>query len=59
MKDRITAIKVNLTMLLRRIEKMNFSEQVNYELEQKLNETQLQIYKIGDLLEEIEAMIND
>ncbi|MCH7973387.1 MAG: hypothetical protein IH949_05800 [Bacteroidetes bacterium] len=56
MEDKIEAIKVNLIMLLKRIEEMRFDEQVNYEIEQKVNEINQKIYEIADLFEEIEAI---
>ncbi len=59
MKDKLTSIKINLVLLLRRVEKFDPSEQVNYDVLKKLNEIQEKIFQLSDLLEEIEAIVND
>lgn len=59
MKDKLAAIKVNLYNLIRRIESLEITEVVNYEILKKLNEIQEKIFQLSDLLEEIEAYVND
>lgn len=55
-KDKITAVKVNLRILLTRIKAIKIPGEVNYEVEQKVNEINQKIYEIADLIEEIEAI---
>ena len=55
-KDKITAVKVNLRILLARIEAIKIPVQVNYEIEQKVKKLSDKIYEIADILEEIEAI---
>jgi hypothetical protein len=59
MRDRISAIKISLRILLNRVEALKIPGQVNYELEQKVKEFSDKIYELGDLLEEIDCIIND
>lgn len=59
MKDKLAAIKVNLYNLIRRIESAELTDVVNYEILKKLNEIQEKIFQLSDLLEEIEAIVND
>ena len=56
MKDKIKAVKVNLRILLERIEAIKIPRQINYEIDQKVNELSDKIYEMADLLEEIEAL---
>ena len=56
MKDKLTAIKVNLNLLLNRINEMNIDNKVSYEIELKVNELSNKVYEMADLLEEIEAL---
>ena len=56
MKEKLAAIKVNLNLLLNRINEMNIDEQVNYEVEQKLDDLNKKVYELSDLIEEIEAL---
>ncbi len=56
MKDKIIAVKVSLRILLARIEEIKIPGQVNYELEQKVNELSDKVYEMSDILEEIEAV---
>jgi len=55
MKDKLAAIKVNLYNLIRRIEMVEVTDVVNYEILKKLNEIQEKIFQLSDLLEEIET----
>lgn len=55
MKDKLAAIKVNFYNLIRRIEMVEVTDVVNYDILKKLNEIQEKIFQISDLLEEIEA----
>ncbi|OQY72383.1 MAG: hypothetical protein B6D44_10175 [Ignavibacteriales bacterium UTCHB2] len=59
MKDKIAAIGVNLLNIIRRIESLKSNNVVNYEILKKLNEIQEKIFQLSDLLEEIEAYVND
>ena len=54
MKDNLTAIKMNLNLLIKRICDMKFSDIVNYKLEQMLNEINKKIYELANLIEELE-----
>ncbi len=55
MREKLATIKVNLNFLIKRVYDMKFDENVNYEVEQKLNEVNHKIYELSDLIEEIEA----
>ncbi len=57
-QDTITALKVNLRNLLRRVDELKIN-QPNYELNEKLRLMQLKVDKLADLVTEIEALIND
>jgi len=56
MKDKLTAVKVNLQIIIERIEAIKIPEHVNYEIDQKVNELSDKIYELADILEEIEAI---
>lgn len=54
MKEKLAAIKVNLRLLLKRIEELK-PEQVSYELIAKLQKIELKVDELADLITEIEA----
>ncbi len=56
MKDRITAIKVNLRILLERIDKMKI-DKPDYEINAKLQKVELKVDELSDLIAEIEAIV--
>jgi len=55
MKDKITALKVSLRILLARIEAIKTEGEVNYEVEQKVDELSKKVFEMADILEGIEA----
>lgn len=59
MKLKLTSVKVNLISLLRKIEKLECIEEINYELIQKLDEINKKLAETENLIEEIDALIND
>ena len=58
MKERISAIKVNLRLLLKRVEELKI-EKPDYEVNAKLGKIELKINEINDLLTEIDTIVND
>ena len=56
MKVKLTSVRVNLITLLRKIEKLECSEEINYELIQKADEINKKLAEVENLIEEIEAM---
>jgi hypothetical protein len=56
MKDKLVTIKANLLILIRRIEKVDCSEEINYNLFQKLEEINEKIGEIETLIKEMEAI---
>ncbi len=56
MKEKSTTIKINLLFLIRRLEEFIYQE-VNYEIEQKIRCIELKVYEIGNLLEEMEILL--
>ncbi len=59
MADKLTSIKVNLISLLRKIEKLEHPEEINYELFQKMDEINKKLAEVENLVEEIEVYLND
>jgi len=57
MREKLATIKVNLNFLIKRVYDLKFDENVNYEVEQKLNEVNHKIYELSDLIEQIQAMV--
>lgn len=57
MNDKISAIKVNLITLIRKIEMLECYEEINYELFNKLDEINKKIDDVESLIEEIEAVV--
>ncbi len=55
MKDRLTAIKVNMRMLLIRVEELKIDEP-DYEINAKLQKVELKVDELGELVKEIEAI---
>ena len=58
MKERITAIEVNLRNLLQRIERLR-NIKLSYEVLAKTQKVKLKIDEMGDLISEMERMVND
>lgn len=54
MKERLAALRLNLRMLLQRVEELQI-EQPDYEVNAKLGKIELKIDEINDLLNWIEA----
>lgn len=57
MHDKISAIKVNLITLIKKIEMLECYEEINYELFNKLDEINKKIDDVESLIVEIEAMV--
>lgn len=57
MNDKISAIKVNLITLIRKIEMLECYEEINYELFNKLDEINKKLAEVETLIEEIEAVV--
>ena len=57
MKEKINAVKISLRILLNRIDALKITGKVYYELEQKVKEFSDKIYEMGDILEEIEVLL--
>ena len=55
MKDKLTAIRINLITLLRKIEKLECAEKINYELIRKVDEINKKLGDVEALIQEIEA----
>jgi len=55
MSEKITAMKINLLFLIRRLEELIYQE-AKYEVDMKINSINQKIYEIADLIEEIEAI---
>ena len=53
-QDTISALKVNLRLLLQRVEKLKL-EKPSYELNEKLRKIQLKVDEICDLISELEG----
>ena len=58
MKDKMIATEINLRRLLRRIEKLR-DIPLSYEMLAKYQKMKFKIDELGDLITEIEALIND
>lgn len=58
MKERITAIKLNLRILLKRFEELEIPVP-DYEISAKVQKIMLKIDELGDLVTELEAIVND
>lgn len=56
MKDKLTSIRVNLIYLLRKIENLECSEQINYELIRKVDEINKKLGEVESLIQEIVAI---
>ena len=56
MKDKLTSLRVNLISLLRKIEKLECSEQINYELIRKVDEINKKLGDVEALIQEIETL---
>lgn len=56
MKEKLTVIKVNLISLLRKIEKIECTEEINYELFQKVEEINKKLADIEAIIEELETI---
>ena len=55
MKDRLTAIKVNLRLLLKRIEELKM-DKADYKVILNIQKAELKIDELNDLIEEIKAI---
>ncbi|MDO8549793.1 MAG: hypothetical protein Q7S39_06550 [Ignavibacteria bacterium] len=58
MKERISALKVNLRLLLMRVEKLEVN-MIDYNLINKIEKIRLKIDELSDCLSEVEAIVND
>ena len=58
MKDKITAIKVNLRLLLKRVEELKI-DKPDYDVNAKLQKAELKVDELSDLITEIDCIIND
>lgn len=58
MKVKLTSVKVNLISILRKIEKLEYSEEINYELFQKVDEINNKLAEAENLVEEIVAIVD-
>ena len=56
MKGKLAIIEMNLNLLIKRLYELKADENINCEVEQKLNEINKKIYELSDLKEEIETM---
>lgn len=56
MKEKLTSIRVNLISLLRKLEKLECSDEINYELLQKVDEINKKLVEVETLIQEIEAI---
>jgi len=54
-KDKLIAIKLNLRLLLNRIEKLKI-DKPDYEVNGKLQKAELKVDEINDIIEEIKAL---
>ena len=56
MKDNVFIITINLSFLIRRLEKLIY-EAVDYEVEEKIKELNDKVYELADVVETIEVML--
>ena len=57
MQDKIKILEYNLRFLIHWLERMDLSEHSNYEVLQKIRQINEKVYEIGDLLEEMEVLL--
>ena len=57
MQDKIKILEYNLRFLIHRLEQVVSSEYTDYEVLQKIKQINEKIYEIGDLLEEMEVLM--
>lgn len=59
MQEKLKTIEYNLGILLRRIEKLELTDKLNYEIINIINKMNEKLYEISDLLERIESINED
>jgi hypothetical protein len=56
MRDNIFVITINLSFLIRRLEKLIY-EAVDYEVEEKIKQLNEKVYELSDTVETIEVLL--